>query len=333
MAEKIQELKEYCQAYCERHQSGATARNVVPVMMRMTFGGIVFGFYCSTYNRARAGSIVLRKSSVHPSERDVLRVLEDRRVETSSLESNRVVVDHIACWEAIEKIPPGIADLVSQLERETQYFKREQGTTRNLKPRIEQDVRNYNAVHYSNRVLVPMIFELGRAGVVFGFYNTDDSDTANRGNTNSLLLEQATSLGSKDELWEVIDRGYDSRQHICIALDQISCYYSLMDMQELADNIRAKELIARLKLKPTPVESELPEYPDRPSEEQEEGYLKLWGWEIKVSKQVLPEVFTQDVDVSGIADNVGRVLKSDVGVSAKKLLNTELKIPFTANNG
>jgi len=325
MPERILEIKDYCANYCERNHRGSAPPNVVPMMFRMDFGGILFGFYNVNYNRNRAASIVLRKASAHAEEMELLRTLEDRRCATGCVESLRVVTDHVACWEGLEETPIGIRKLVSQLEIEGKYFQREQTGTRNLKPRIEQDIRNYNALHYSNRVLVPMIFELGRAGVVFGFFSDHDEANDNRGNVGSLLMEMARTFDSKDNIWEAIERGYSSRQRVRVALDYVTHYYSLMDMQELADSLRAKELVARIPLKP-PEEKPEAEGPGK----LEEEYLRLWGWEVRVAKDSLPDILTQDVSVPEIAEGIGRVLKTDVSIPAKRIFGKEQKKPAKA---
>ena len=328
MAERILDIKDYCTEYCNAHAKDGAVHNIVPILLHMDDGAIIFGFYCRTYNQHRAGSVVLRKASIHASELDVLRMMEERHCATGMLESNRVAAEHVACWSALEKAPLGIRDLVARLEKEAMYFKREIAGTRKLKPRIEQDIRNYNLVHYDNRALVPMIFDLGRSGSIFGFYRDTGEAADNRSTGDTLTIEYATAFRERDELWAAIDRGYSSRRRACLALEHIQCYYSLMDMQELADNMKAKELIARLPAKPKPPEPR--EEPAAPREDQtEEGYLKLWGWEIRVVKNVLPKALTQDVNVSQIANGVSRVLKTDVGKPAKKLLKTELRLPFT----
>ena len=316
MADRIQEIRDYCSDYCRRHSATANGRMVVPIMFRMDFGGIIFGYYALTYNTNRAVSVLLRKASAHESELDVLRALEERR-KTGVLESNRVVSDHVACWEAVETPSPAASETLIQLEAEARYFKREQAATRNLKPRIVQDIGRYNAIHYGNRALVPMIFQLGRAGIVFGFYN--DCEGAQRGNAGHMMLTHASTFSGHDEIWQAISRGYNSKRRACVVLDYVTHYYSMMDMQELADNAKAKELIARIPPKPAPARPASAEgAPTEPpeGEGQEQDFLKLWGWQVPVAKDSLPGLFTQDFKMPGIAEGIGKALK------------TEIRIPF-----
>ena len=161
--------------------------------------------------------------------------------------------------------------------------------------------------------------------MVFGFYNAADDDVSNRGRLDTLQLEFATMLGDRNELWELIDRGYVSDGHACVALDCVTYYYSLMDMRYLATNIRAKEMVARIPAKPVKA---APKRKAAPAPEPEEEYLKLWGWELPVSKDLVPDVLQADVPMSDIAGGIGKVLKSDVTDSAKRILTTEIRLPF-----
>jgi hypothetical protein len=244
-------------------------------------------------------------------------MIEDGAAEAESLQSVRVVADHIAAWEALDELPAPIERCVKALEEEAMTFTYEHSATRLLKPRIEQDIRNYNAAQYANRLLVPVIFEMGRAGVVFGFYNDSEGGTANRGKLDSILLEYATTFNHKLEIWDAVTTGYHSKRSTRTALSFITHYYSLMDMPELAENEKARALIAAIPPKPVKVEQQ--EAQRRP-QAPEEGYLKLWGWEIPVPKEIVPNALTQDLKLPELAEGLGK--------SAKKILATEIKNPF-----
>ncbi len=247
MAERFVEIRDYCIDYCARQGGDGPERSVAPIMFRLDYGGLIFGFYSINYNRARAASIILRKAGVYSSEKDILRMLEEGVCEDDVLESLRVISDHITSWEALEQMPACVEKLIDELEKEARLFVAPRGGTRQLKPRIEQDARNYNAAHYGNRTLVPMVLEMGRAGVVFGFFDDSGGNMPKRAGIDSILLERATSFNHKLEIWDAVSHGYTSRRRVRVALEFITHYYSLSDMQELADNEKAIALIAAIR--------------------------------------------------------------------------------------
>ena len=167
MAERGIEIREYCQAYCARKTPKTGGRAVVPLLLRLAHGDLLFGFYCMSYNQGRTSSLVLRKVCAYGSLNEIHRALEQGLDDGEALESARVVSDRIAAWEAFEGVPAASVALVRALEKESSGFQRETGGLRHLKGRIEQDIRNYNLAHYGRRILVPMVFEMGpgRRGV------------------------------------------------------------------------------------------------------------------------------------------------------------------------
>ncbi len=320
MAERMHEIRDYCAAYCDWHRKGAIVPTVAPLLLRLDCGKVVFGFYCNAYNAGRAASMILRKASIHDGRYGVTSRLEED-VETNVLEAGRVVADHVASWCAVDPLPEHGIRLLHQLEAEAGQFQRELTGSRNLKPRIEQDIRNYGNAHYRGKALVPMIFELGRAGIVFGFADMDSEAAAARSTQDTILLQHGVTMEQESELWDLINRTYRSNQQVQIALDKVVLYYSLMDMQFLGSNEKARELVARIPDRPEYVAEA--EAGEAPTGREEENYLKLWGWQLPVRKNLMPEVLTQDVDMTDVADGLGRV-----STSARRVLTTELRNPF-----
>jgi hypothetical protein len=342
MADRTVEIREFCTAWCRRRATKAFAPEVIPLVCRMGHGPVVFGVYSLNYNGNRAASLVLRKAKVFENQRELFRSLNAGYLEGDLIESCRVVVDRIACWEAIQHIPEPMVKTLAAVQREAHGFVREAGRTRNLKSRVEQDIRNFNMILYGNRLAVPMVFELGRAGLAFGLYNDDVADTANRGLADSLLLEQAMSFNDVHEMASAFQLGYESSRQVRFALDHVSHYYTLLDMQMFANNSQAREMISLIPMKPDEAEARAASTVDAQyrTDEPRREYLKLWGIELPLRKDLMPEALSEDVTtvaeisegianaMSGVGGGIGKVLKADVGKTAKNILASEIKNPF-----
>jgi hypothetical protein len=330
MPERVVEIKDFCTAWCYRRASEGFMPKVVPLICRMDHGGLVFGVYSLNYNGHRAASILLRKAKAFVSQRDLSEALANGLPGGDLIESERVVADHVASWEALDTIPQPLINLLAAIQKEAQGFTREASGTRNLKFRIEQDIRNFNVLLYGNRLAVPMIFELGDAGMVFGFYNDDEANVENRGNLGSLVLDQAMSFNDVGEMRVAFDHGYDSGRQVRFALDHVTRYCTLLDMHVFAENEHAKEMISLIPLKPDKIELLTEEVGDGwQGDEPRAEYLKLWGIELPVRKELVPDALKQDVStVAEISDGISKVLKADVGKTAKTLLTKEIKNPF-----